>query len=154
MLTDAPRDAASTRILVLNGPNLNMLGTREPDMYGTRTLSDLEALLRHHAAQASREVELEFFQSNHEGALIDALQDAHDTFDGVIFNPGAYSHYSYALRDAVASIQVPVIEVHLSDISQREEFRRVSVVASVCVGQIMGKGFAGYSEALDRLLGD
>lgn len=154
MPTDSPMAAldAPKRILVLNGPNLNLLGTREPEIYGTRTLADLESFLRAHVA--ARPVELAFAQSNHEGALIDALQEAEGTFDGVVFNPAAYSHYSYALRDAVAAISVPVIEVHLSDIGRREDFRRVSVVAPACVAQIAGKGFEGYSEALDRLLGE
>ena len=139
------------KYLLINGPNLDMLGVREPDVYGLRTLDDLEQMMREYAK--GKGVGLECFQSNHEGALIDKLHAAHwAKFDGIIYNPGAHTHYSYALRDAVAAINVPVVEVHLSDISTREEFRHVSVIAPECVAQIKGKGFAGYKEALDVLI--
>lgn len=138
------------KILVLNGPNLNLLGAREPDVYGTVTLADIEREVTAYAAE--RGVQVDCFQSNHEGVLIDKLHEAREAYDGVVYNPGAHTHYSYALRDAVSSIDVPTVEVHLSDISTREEFRRVSVIAPVCVAQIKGKGKEGYKEAVDVLL--
>ena len=135
------------KILVLNGPNLNLLGVREPDVYGTVTLADIEREVTEYAAERGASVDC--FQSNHEGALIDKARGA---YDGIVYNPGAHTHYSYALRDAVSSIDVPTVEVHLSDISAREEFRRISVIAPVCVAQIKGKGKEGYKEAVDVLL--
>lgn len=139
------------RFLVLNGPNLDMLGIREPGVYGTSTLADLEAMIVAYGLEHG--VNIECFQSNSEGVLIDKLHEAHfEGFDGIIYNPGAHTHYSYALRDAVSSIAVPVVEVHLSDIEAREEFRRISVIAPVCVGQIKAKGFDSYKDALDLLL--
>jgi 3-dehydroquinate dehydratase-2 len=146
------------KILVLNGPNLNLLGRREPEVYGTMTL---DALNRHVAGYAedlnqSRpekgRVELQFFQSNHEGQLIDTIQNAPRGYDGVIYNPAAHTHYSIALRDAIAAVTTPVVEVHLTDISNRESFRRASVIADVCIGQFMGKGATSYCEALDLLV--
>lgn len=131
-----------TRILVLNGPNLNLLGTREPDVYGTTTLADVAQLVADEAQALGCEVS--FVQSNHEGALIDAMHEARQDFDAVVFNPGAFTHYSYALRDAVSAIGVPVIEVHLSNVHAREEFRRTSVIAPACVGQISGFGIDSY----------
>lgn len=132
-------------LLVLNGPNLNLLGTREPQTYGTQTLGDLEEELR----AAFPDVSFQFAQSNHEGALIDRLHAAHeDDLAGVVFNPGGYTHTSVALRDAVAAIDVPVVEVHLSNTSAREDFRHRSRIAPVCVGQISGLGPAGYHLAV------
>ena len=138
------------KILVLNGPKLNLLGVREPDVYGTVTLADIEREVTEYAAERGASVDC--FQSNHEGALIDKLHEARGAYDGIVYNPGAHTHYSYALRDAVSSIDVPTVEVHLSDISAREEFRRISVIAPVCVAQIKGKGKEGCKEAVDVLL--
>ncbi|MGD6872837.1 type II 3-dehydroquinate dehydratase [Sutcliffiella horikoshii] len=138
------------RLLVLNGPNLNRLGLREPAVYGSQTLQDLEAQLQAFADNNS--CELTCFQSNHEGELIDKLHDAEGSFDGIVMNPGAFTHYSYAIRDAIASISVPVMEVHISNIHKREEFRHTSVTAPVTIGQIVGLGFYGYELALLALL--
>ena len=138
------------RILVMNGPNLNMLGVREPGIYGTTTLLDIEKMLAAHASEHG--CELECFQSNHEGALIDRLHAAHGVFSGIVYNPGAHTHYSYAIRDAIASIDVPVVEVHISDVDAREPFRAVSVVAPACVAQVKGLGVEGYKVAFEGLL--
>jgi 3-dehydroquinate dehydratase-2 len=136
------------KILLLNGPNLNRLGKREPGIYGVKTLKDLEEKMVSLGAEAN--IEVKCFQSNHEGELIDKLHEAEDTgVDGIIFNPGAFTHYSYAIRDAIAGINCPVIEVHISNVYQREEFRHKSVIAPVSKGQIAGLGLLGYELALD-----
>jgi 3-dehydroquinate dehydratase-2 len=137
------------RILVLHGPNLNVLGEREPKVYGTMTLARLNTRLRAHARK--RKAVLRIFQDNCEGALIDLLHENRRWAQGVVLNPGAYSHYSYALRDAVAAIGIPVIEVHLTDVKKREAFRRKSVIAPACRDEIHGKGLGSYLEAVDRL---
>ena len=135
------------RILLMNGPNLNMLGIREPGIYGHDTLASIEELVVDHGRK--RGVEVECFQSNHEG---DKLHAAHGTFDGIIYNPGAHTHYSYALRDAVAAIDPPVVEVHLSDVDAREPFRALSVFDGVVKAKISGRGKQGYLDGLDLLL--
>lgn len=139
------------KILLLNGPNLNMLGVREPEVYGRETLDTIEAEVVAYGAE--RGVQVDCFQSNHEGVLIDKIHEAHWRYDGIVYNPGAHTHYSYALRDAVGSIDTPVVEVHLSDINAREPFRAVSVIEPACIAQIKGKGKEGYKEAIDVLLG-
>jgi 3-dehydroquinate dehydratase-2 len=136
------------RVLVLNGPNLSRLGFREPAIYGTTTLVEVVHSLRERARDAGASVE--DFQSNHEGALIDRLERR--DYDAVIINPGALAHTSYALHDALVSAERPVVEVHVSDITRREPWRRVSVIAPATVGQVIGKGWEGYLEALDLLL--
>ena len=137
------------KILVINGPNLNLLGLREPDIYGRRTYRDLVELIRAEAEQLG--VSVEFVQSNHEGDLVDAIQRAYQTFDGIVINPGAYTHTSVALLDAVKAVGVPTIEVHISNPDTREEFRKVSYIRAACVASIKGHGLNGYLEAL-RLL--
>ena len=139
------------KLLVINGPNLNFLGIREKQIYGNQ---DYEYLLNMIAQKAKEmDAEIEVFQSNHEGAIIDRIQDAYfDGTQGIVINPGAYTHYSYAIHDALASVTMPKIEIHISDISQREEFRRVSVTKEVCDMQICGHGLDGYLEAIDFLL--
>ena len=137
------------KILVINGPNLNLLGTREPQIYGVQTLNDVEKEL----TGSFPDILFTFFQSNHEGAIIDALQGTLTAqCDGVVLNAAALTHYSYAIRDAVAALRVPVIEVHLSNIHLREEFRRHSVIAEVCKAQVSGFGSEGYKLAVDMLL--
>jgi 3-dehydroquinate dehydratase II len=138
------------QILVLNGPNLNLLGTREPEVYGTDSLADILTDLRKYAAE--RDTELRDLQSNHEGALIDALHDARDWADGVVFNPGAFTHYSVALRDAITASELPVVETHLSNVHAREAFRHRSVLTGVCVGVVAGFGRDSYFLALDGLI--
>ncbi len=138
------------RILVIHGPNLNLLGEREPEMYGSLTLDELNEKLREFAAEQG--LELKIFQSNHEGAIIDTLHQERQWADGVVINPGAYTHYSYAIRDAIAAIGTPTVEVHLSDITKREPFRRTSVIKEVCVAQICGLGWRSYIEGIKKLL--
>jgi 3-dehydroquinate dehydratase-2 len=138
------------KILVINGPNLNFLGIREPDIYGRE---DYDSLLRFIADVAAKHGDTaEVFQSNHEGAIIDRIQDAYsDGTEGIVINPGAFTHYSYAIHDALQSVSIPKVEVHLSDITKREEFRRISVTKAACDHQIYGKGFKGYEEAIEYL---
>ena len=138
-------------ILVINGPNLNMLGVREPDIYGKQTYDDLLDLIRAEAVRLG--VVVKFVQSNHEGALVDAIQAAYSTADGIVINPGAYTHTSIALLDAVKSVGIPTVEVHISDPDTREEFRKVSYIRAACVASIKGHGLEGYLEALRLLAG-
>lgn len=138
------------KILVLHGPNLNLLGEREPEVYGRTTLAEIDARLREQGAKRSAEVES--FQSNHEGALLDRIQSARRTHQGIIINPGGLTHTSVALRDALVACSLPVIEVHLSNIHAREEFRQRSLVAGIALGQISGLGAKGYELALEALL--
>ncbi len=136
------------RILIINGPNLNLLGKRQPEIYGATTLWDIENRLK----QRFSNIKLEFYQSNSEGGIVDALQKAMDgSIDGVVLNAGAYTHYSYGIRDAIAMLPVPVIEVHISNTFAREEFRRTSVISSVCKGVIAGLGVEGYDLAVEYL---
>lgn len=136
------------KILIINGPNLNLLGIREPAVYGTNTYQDLVNIVTSHANKLNIEIEIK--QSNHEGTIIDFLHEAYfNKVDGIIINAGAYTHYSYAIHDAISSINIPTIEVHLSDISKRESFRNVSVIKDVCVKSIMGLGINSYIKALD-----
>ena len=139
------------KILVINGPNLNFLGIREKSVYGTQ---DYDCLLRMIADKGKETGStIEVFQSNHEGAIIDRIQDAYfDGTEGIVINPGAFTHYSYAIRDALASVTIPKVEINISDITKREEFRKVSVTAPVCDKQIYGQGLAGYLQAIDHIL--
>ncbi len=137
-------------LLVLNGPNLNLLGTRQPEVYGPTTLKDIETLCQEKAASLG--IDVTFLQSNHEGELVDLLHNARGVHAGIILNAGAYTHTSVALMDAISSIMVPVVELHLSNIHAREEFRQKSFIAPVAVGQICGFGAAGYPLAMDAIL--
>jgi len=138
------------KILVINGPNLNMLGKREPHIYGNATLEDLECFIKD---TFENKIDIEFFQSNHEGCIIDKLHESNDIFDGVVINPGAFTHYSYAIYDAIKSININCVEVHISNIHQRQEdFRKKSVTAGACIGQISGFGFYGYILAINAII--
>jgi 3-dehydroquinate dehydratase-2 len=139
-------------ILVLHGPNLNLLGTREPEVYGSMTLDDINARLEETAA--ANGATLRILQSNHEGALIDAIHEARGWADGLIVNPGGYTHTSVALRDAISAVEIPAIEVHLSNVFAREPFRHHSYISPVCLGVISGLGWMGYQLALERLLAE
>ncbi len=155
-LNIGPKDAKlekekNMKLLVMNGPNLNFLGIREKSVYGTQDYNYLLDMIAKKGEECGCQIEV--FQSNHEGAMIDRIQEAYfDGTEGIVINPGAYTHYSYAIRDALASITVTKVEVHISDISQREEFRKVSVTAPVCDRQIYGHGLEGYLEAIDFCL--
>ena len=139
------------KILVINGPNLNMLGIREPAIYGSGTYTELLDMIRAHAER--RGAEVSFFQSNHEGALVDAIQQAYfDGVEGIILNPAAYTHTSVALLDALKAVAIPTVEVHISDVAAREDFRQISYVRPVCIATVTGRGFAGYLDAMDILL--
>lgn len=134
------------KILFLNGPNLNLLGTREPDKYGTQTLADIENFVRSEAKQYG--VEIDFYQSNIEGELVDKIQQAKGIYDGIVMNPAAYTHTSVAIRDAILGVSIPTVEIHLSNIHTREEFRKTSLTAPACIGQITGFGANGYKLGL------
>lgn len=135
------------KIRIINGPNLNMLGFRNQDIYGNRTLKDLEELIKSYCLE--KNIECDFMQSNHEGVLIDAIHESFfHNYDGIVINPGALGHYSFALRDALEILSCPKIEVHISNIYERETFRKISVISEVCDGTICGKGFEGYIEAI------
>ena len=140
------------KLLVLNGPNLNMLGIREPEIYGKETYDDLCRMVKEHAEK--RGVEVSLYQSNHEGDLIDRIQMAYKEIDGIVFNPGGYTHTSVALPDAVKAVGIPTVEVHISDVSSREDFRQVSFIRSACIATVAGHGLKGYLEAMDVLIGD
>jgi len=133
------------KILILNGPNLNLLGTREPEIYGSQTFEAYFEKLKKRFEQ----IDLEYFQSNHEGVLIDKLHEIGFSYDGIVFNPGAYTHTSIALRDAIAGVATPVFEVHISNLADREEFRHISYIKDVCVGSINGMGLEGYAIGIE-----
>lgn len=137
------------KFLILNGPNLNLLGLREPAIYGRETYEDLRALVLSAAARLGLTADL--YQSNHEGALVDAIQAAYGVYDGIVFNPAAYTHTSVALLDALKAVSIPTVEVHISDVSKREAFRQVSYVRSACIATITGHGLQGYVEAMELL---
>jgi len=139
----------SVKILVIHGPNLNLLGMREPGVYGSVTLAEIDERLQAYAADKG--IEVRTFQSNHEGAIIDAIHQAVGWADGLVINPGAYTHYSYAIHDAIAAVGLPTVEVHLSNVQAREDFRRLSVIAPACLGQIAGFGWQSYVLGLEAL---
>ena len=140
------------KILVINGPNLNMLGIREPDHYGRETYADLLEKIQRHCDMKG--IEVDFFQSNHEGALVDEIQRAYGNADAIVINPGAYTHTSIAILDAVKAVGIPTVEVHISKVEEREDFRRVSYIRLACVKTITGRGTDGYLEAIDFLCED
>lgn len=135
------------KILVINGPNLNMLGLREPEIYGDKTYQALCDMINNHCAKKG--IEVEIYQSNHEGAIVDKIQSAYNNFDGIVINPAAYTHTSVAILDALKAVNVPAVEVHISNVSSREDFRQISYVRNYCFKTISGKGFDGYLEAID-----
>lgn len=137
------------KILIINGPNLNLLGEREPEVYGSDSLADVNKWIKEH--HSSVEHDLKFYQSNHEGQIIDVIQGHRKSIDGLVINPGGLTHYSIALRDAIAGCQIPTVEVHISDIHAREEFRKTSVIKDVCLQQISGLGKQGYVDAIKLL---
>lgn len=137
------------KILIINGPNLNMLGIREPDIYGRKTYADLCDIITEHAGAIG--VQAELYQSNHEGDLVDKIQEAYGNTDGIVINPGAYTHTSVAILDALKAVAIPAVEVHISDVDAREEFRQISYVRLACFATISGHGFDGYLEAMDML---
>ena len=138
------------KILVMNGPNLNMLGIREKGIYGSQTYTDLLNMIMKHCDEKG--VEVNFYQSNHEGDLVDKIQEAYEKIDGIVINPGAYTHTSVAILDALKAVSIPTVEVHISDVSKREDFRQISYVSLVAEKRIIGHGFKGYLEAIDYLL--
>lgn len=138
------------RILVINGPNINMLGIREPGIYGKNSYAELCSLISDYAAEKDAEVEL--FQSNHEGDIVDKIQQAYDNFDGIVINPAAYTHTSIAILDALKSVALPAVEVHISDVSAREDFRQISYAGMACEKSFIGLGFDGYLRAIDYLI--
>lgn len=138
------------KILVINGPNINMLGIREPNIYGRETYEDLLKKIQNHADDVGAEVE--FFQSNHEGDIVDKIQQAYGNTDGIVINPGAYTHTSVAIPDAVKAVGIPTVEVHISDVDSREDFRQISYIRACCVACVKGHGTDGYCEAVDILL--
>ncbi len=138
------------RILVINGPNLNMLGIREPDIYGKNTYADLCALIENYATE--KNVEIKIFQSNHEGSIVDEIQAAFGKFDGIVINPAAYTHTSVAILDALKSVAIPAVEIHISDVSKREDFRQISYAGMACEKSFIGLGFNGYLRGIDYLL--
>ena len=137
------------KILIVNGPNLNILGIREPEIYGKKTYKDLCDDINVYAIESG--IEVQIFQSNHEGALVDKIQEAYGEFDGIVINPAAYTHTSIALLDALKAVGIPAVEVHISDISAREDFRKTSFVRDACVKTITGRGFDGYTDAIEYL---
>lgn len=137
------------KILVINGPNINMLGIREKEIYGSGSYDDLCAMIKKHAYEKNIDVTL--FQSNHEGDIVDEIQKAYKKYDGIVINPAAYTHTSVAVLDALSAVKIPTVEVHISDVSKREDFRQISYVRLVAEKTIMGKGFSGYLEAMDYL---
>lgn len=137
------------KILIINGPNLNLLGLREPDIYGRQTYADLVDFCR--SVAKKQEVDVEFYQSNHEGDIVDMIQSAYDSFDGIVINPAAYTHTSVAILDALKAVAIPTVEVHLSDVSAREDFRKFSYVSLYAEKTIIGNGFEGYKEAIAYL---
>ncbi len=138
------------RILIINGPNINMLGIREPDIYGKNTYADLCELIKNHAAEKGVEVKL--FQSNHEGDIVDEIQAAYGNFDGIVINPAAYTHTSVAILDALKSVGLPAVEIHISDVTAREDFRQISYAGMACEKSFIGLGFEGYLKGIDYLI--